>query len=100
MSHFKLSTQNIADFKKDGSVIIKNFLQTEEVNKLYKIATGDDTLQKHAFDLNDQSGKKTKLTLWYTPGNIAYGSLTKGKRIVESVYSQALFLSRPCPMRC
>lgn len=85
MSHFQLTPQNIADYQKDGYVIIKNFLQAEEVNKLYKIATGDDTLQKHAFDLNDQSGKKTKLTLWYTPGNDAYGLLTKSKRMVESV---------------
>ena len=85
MSHFQLTSQNIADYERDGYVIIKNFLQTEEVEKLYKIATGDDTLQKHAFDLNDQSGKKTKLTLWYTPGNDAYGLLTKSKRMVESV---------------
>ena len=85
MSHFQLTSQNIADYERDGYVIIKNFLQTEEVDKLYKIATGDDTLQKHAFDLNDQSGKKTKLTLWYTPGNDAYGLLTKSKRMVESV---------------
>ena len=85
MSNFQLTEKNIADYERDGYVIIKNFLQTEEVNKLYKIATGDDTLLKHAFDLNDQSGKKTKLTLWYTPGNDAYGLLTKSKRMVESV---------------
>jgi phytanoyl-CoA hydroxylase len=85
MSHFQLTKQNIADYKKESYVIIKNFLQPEEVSKLYKIATGDDTLQKHAFDLNDQSGKKTKLTLWYTPGNDAYGLLTKSTRMVESV---------------
>ena len=85
MSYFQLTEKNIADYERDGYVIIKNFLQPEEVNKLYNIATGDDTLQKHAFDLNDQSGKKTKLTLWYTPGNDAYGLLTKSKRMVESV---------------
>ena len=85
MSYFQLTEKNIADYERDGYVIIKNFLQPEEVNKLYNIATDDDTLQKHAFDLNDQSGKKTKLTLWYTPGNDAYGLLTKSKRMVESV---------------
>ena len=42
-------------------------------------------LRKHAFDLNDQSGKKTKLTLWYTPGNDAYGLLTKSERMIHSV---------------
>jgi phytanoyl-CoA hydroxylase len=85
MSYFQLTEKNIADYERDGYVIIKNFIQHEEVNKLYNIATDDDTLQKHAFDLNDQSGKKTKLTLWYTPGNDAYGLLTKSKRMVESV---------------
>jgi len=60
-------------------------LQEKEINKLYAIATGDDTLRKHSFDLNDQSGKKTKLTLWYTPGNDAYGLLTKSERMINSV---------------
>jgi ectoine hydroxylase-related dioxygenase (phytanoyl-CoA dioxygenase family) len=41
-------------------------------------------MRQHAFDLNDQSGKKTKLTLWYTPGNDTYGLLSKSRRMVES----------------
>ncbi len=85
MSQFKFSEQQKDLYEKDGYVIIKNFLTEEEISKLYSIATGDDTLQKHAFDLNDQSGKKTKLTLWYTPGNDAYGLLTKSERMVNSV---------------
>jgi ectoine hydroxylase-related dioxygenase (phytanoyl-CoA dioxygenase family) len=85
MENFQLTEKQVNDYERDGYVIVKNFLKKEEVDKLYRIATGDDTLQKHAFDLNDQSGKKTKLTLWYTPGNDAYGLLTKSKRVVESV---------------
>ncbi len=85
MSHFQLSPQQIDAYNKDGFVIVKNFLQEKEINKLYAIATDDDTLRKHAFDLNDQSGKKTKLTLWYTPGNDAYGLLTKSERMINSV---------------
>ena len=84
MPQFKLAAGQIQAYKDDGYVIVKNFLTREEVNKLYGIATGDDTLQKHAFDLNDQSGKKTKLTLWYTPGNDAYGLLTKSERMVSN----------------
>ena len=85
MSSFQLSPQQIESYKKDGFVIVRNFLKKDEVEKLYSIATGDDTLRKHAFDLNDQSGKKTKLTLWYTPGNDAYGLLTKSERMINSV---------------
>jgi ectoine hydroxylase-related dioxygenase (phytanoyl-CoA dioxygenase family) len=85
MSHFQLSFQQEEKYKRDGFLIVKNFLKKEEIEKLYSIATDDDTLRKHAFDLNDQSGKKTKLTLWYTPGNDAYGLLTKSERMVNSV---------------
>ncbi len=85
MEKFQLTTEQIAAYNQDGYLIIKNFISSEAVDKLYGIATSDDTLHKHAFDLNDQTGKKTKLTLWYTPGNDAYGLLTKSKRIVDSV---------------
>ncbi len=84
MVPLQLTNEQIKGYQHDGYIIVKNFLAMEEVNKLYSIATGDDTLQKHAFDLNDQSGKKTKLTLWYTPGNDAYGLLTKSKRMVDN----------------
>lgn len=85
MTHFQLSEQQVASYNRDGYLIVKNFLQPEEVNKLYKIAIEDDAVRKHAFDLNDQTGKKTKLTLWYKPGDDAYGMLTKSRRMVESV---------------
>jgi phytanoyl-CoA hydroxylase len=85
MTHFQLTDQQIAQYNRDGYLIVKNFLQQEEVAKLYKIAIEDSAVAKHAFDLNDQTGKKTKLTLWYKPGDDAYGMLTKSRRMVESV---------------
>jgi phytanoyl-CoA hydroxylase len=85
MSNFKLTTGQIAAYHQDGFIIVKNFLDKEEIEKLYGIVTGDDTMKNHAFDLNDQAGKKTKLALWYTPGNDAYGLLTKSERMVHSV---------------
>lgn len=85
MPTFQLTTQQIADYQKDGYIIVPDFLTAKEVDKLYAIATSDEAVKKHAFDLNDQNGKKTKLTLWYTPGEDAYGLLTKSRRMVESV---------------
>jgi len=85
MEKFKLTAEQIENYNLNGYLIIKNFISTDEVNKLYGIANNDDLLQKHAFDLNDQTGKKTKLTLWYTPGNDAFGLLTKSERIVNAV---------------
>ncbi|HVS97539.1 MAG TPA: phytanoyl-CoA dioxygenase family protein [Puia sp.] len=85
MENFQLNQQQLADYTRDGYLIVRNFLTSEEITKLHGIATGDATLSKHAFDLNDLTGKKTKLTLWYNPGDDAYGLLTRSKRIVDSV---------------
>ncbi|MBC7949985.1 MAG: phytanoyl-CoA dioxygenase family protein [Chitinophagaceae bacterium] len=86
MPNFQLNNQQISDYHRDGYLIVENFLSGEEADKLYRIATEDGTMQKHAFDLNDQQGKKTKLSLWYTPGNDTYGLLTKSERMVNSAY--------------
>lgn len=85
MTKFQFTPQQLEDYNRDGYVIIRKFLQQQEVDKLYNIAVEDDTMRKHSFDLNDQTGKKTKLALWYTPGNDAYGLLTKSERMVSSV---------------
>jgi len=85
MANFQLTRQQLADYGKDGYLIVRNLLAPGEIEKLYNIATGDDTLRKHAFDLNDQTGKKTKLTLWYNPGDDAYGLLTRSRRMVGAV---------------
>lgn len=85
MNALQPTPQQAAAYERDGYLIIRNFLSPAEIGKLYAIATGDAVLRKHAFDLNDQSGKKTKLTLWYNPGDDAYGLLTRSKRIVDSV---------------
>jgi phytanoyl-CoA hydroxylase len=85
MSSFQLIEQQVSDFKKEGYVIIRDFLTSEEVDKLSGIALNDSVIHDHAIDLNDQAGKKTKLTSWYTPGDDAYGLLTKSERVVESV---------------
>lgn len=85
MKHPQLTTEQMDAYHRDGYLVVKSLLLPEETGKLYDIATGDGTLQKHAFDLNDQKGKKTKLTLWYTPGDDAYGLLTKSKRMIDSV---------------
>jgi phytanoyl-CoA hydroxylase len=84
MSDFRLSPQQIADYHRDGYLIVKSFLSKPETDKLYGIATEDEVLLHHAFDLNDLSGKKTKLTLWYNSGDDAFGLLTRSKRMVES----------------
>ena len=85
MANFNLTAPQIATYHKDGCLVVKDFLSKEEVKKLQDIAFEDGVMRKHAFDLNDQTGKKTKLTLWYKPGNDTFGLLTRSNRMIASV---------------
>ena len=85
MSSAQLTPAQVEAFHKDGYLIIPGFLTAPEINKLYRIATDDDTMSKHSFAVNDSSGKKSKLALWFTPGNDAYGLLTRSQRMVNAV---------------
>jgi len=85
MTNFKLTAAQVATYHKDGCLVVKDFLSKEEVKKLQDIAFEDGVMRKHAFDLNDQTGKKTKLTLWYKPGKDTYGLLTRSNRIIAPV---------------
>ncbi len=81
----EFTQEQINSYHKDGYIIIKNFFSKQEVDKMYDIAIQDDAMAKNALDLNDQTGKKTRLSLWFTPGNDIFGYLTRSERIVNRV---------------
>jgi len=85
MPGLKLSESQIKAYHTDGYIVIKNFCSAEEINKLYGTAVEDDAMRKNALDLNDQSGKKTKLSLWFTPGNDVFGYLTRSEKMIQPV---------------
>jgi hypothetical protein len=85
MSNIQLSEDQIKAFHKDGFLVIPNFCNPEETDKLYKTAIEDSSISQHALDLNDLSGKKTKLSLWFTPGNDVFGYLTRSERMLHVV---------------
>ncbi|HTI59356.1 phytanoyl-CoA dioxygenase family protein [Mucilaginibacter sp.] len=80
-----MNAEQKAAYERDGFLLVKGFCSQAETDKLYKTALEDDAMRKNALDLNDLSGKKTKLSLWFTPGNDVFGYLTRAKRMVESV---------------
>ncbi len=83
MSYHLTETQ-IELYRNDGYLIIPNFFTREEVTKLHQVALEDAAINKHSIDLNDQEGKKTKLALWFTPGDDIYGLLTKSERMINA----------------
>ncbi len=85
MSDKRLSKEQIQHYHDKGYVIVKKFCSSQEIQKLYGTALNDQAMQKNALDLNDQSGKKTKLSLWFTPGNDVFGYLTRSEKMVHAV---------------
>ncbi len=81
----KLTPAQVKLYHEQGYLIIKGFCSPEEVNKLYQTALEDDAMRINALDLNDQSGKKTRLSLWFTPGDDVFGYLTRSEKMISSV---------------
>lgn len=85
MSTFSLSPEQIRSYHRDGYLLVKQFCSREETEKLYTTALQDDAMAKNALDLNDLSGKKTRLSLWFTPGNDVFGYLTRSEKMIHSI---------------
>lgn len=85
MAKQALTLEQIQAYHEDGYLIIRQFYSAEEISRLYSIAIDDDAISKNAIDINDSSGKRSKLSLWYKPGNDVYGLLTRGESLVNAV---------------
>lgn len=80
-----LTERDLEAYHRDGYVISKGFFSSAEANKMYQTAISDESLADNSYDVNDKSGKKSKLTLWYTPGDDIYGLAIRSEKMVESV---------------
>jgi ectoine hydroxylase-related dioxygenase (phytanoyl-CoA dioxygenase family) len=85
MPYHVLTPEETVLYERDGYVVAKNFFSKAETDKLYAAALEDEAMRKNALDLNDQTGKKTRLSLWFTPGDDIFGYLSRSRRIIDSV---------------
>ena len=85
MENSTLTTSQIEAYERDGYIILENFCSRAEIDKMYHTALEDQAMEKNALDLNDSSGKKTRLSLWFTPGNDVFGYFIRKERLVKSI---------------
>ena len=85
MSFHVLTPEEAVLYERDGYVVIKSFFSQAETDKLYAAALEDEAMRKNALDLNDQTGKKTRLSLWFMPGDDIFGYLSRSRRVIDSV---------------
>jgi Phytanoyl-CoA dioxygenase (PhyH) len=85
MTYTMLNLEQIKSYHRDGFLVIPELFSKAEIGKLLGVALEDDAMRNNALDLNDQTGKKTKLSLWFTPGNDVFGYMTRSKRILQAI---------------
>jgi ectoine hydroxylase-related dioxygenase (phytanoyl-CoA dioxygenase family) len=82
---YRLTTEQITSYKRDGYLIVPGFFSPGEIEKLYRVAVEDTVMSNNSYDVNDETGKKSKLTLWFNPGDDIYGLVSRSGRIVQAV---------------
>jgi phytanoyl-CoA hydroxylase len=85
MTKASLNSDQIEQYNRDGFLIVRGFFVPEEASKLYHIAVEDSVLSKNVININDSSGKHSRLSLWYKPGDDVYGLLARGSTLVNSI---------------
>jgi len=85
MESVSLSLQQVHDYHQDGYLIVKALFSQAEVDRLYDVAIKDAVITKNSYDVKDGAGKRSRLALWFTPGNDLYGLVTRSSRMVRSV---------------
>ena len=80
----QLTPIDVKQFQEDGYLIVKNFYSSQEIQKLYSIATTDTVVKDNATNVTDSSGKNSKLTLWFTPGEDVYSMMLRSQRMVDA----------------
>lgn len=82
--NYRLTPAEQAAYHEDGFLIKRGFFSPEETNLLYQLSI-DDTVIGNSMDFNDQSGNRTRLTLWFTPGDNSFGLMSRSERMVNAV---------------
>lgn len=80
-----LSDSQIADFHRDGYVIVRGLFDAEETNILRHAAKADAALQKNSYSVDDGKGAAIKLALWNKAGENIYGMVARCPRVVDAM---------------
>jgi hypothetical protein len=79
-----LSPADKIAYDRDGYLVVRQLFTPQEAQLLLDLST-DESITSKGFDLVDQEGKKTRLTLWFTPGDDSFGLMSRSQKMVAAV---------------
>ncbi len=78
-----LSAQQVADFQRDGYLLVPGLLTVAETDLVLAAARSDAKMRAHAMHIADTQGRSTNLSLWNHPGEDVYGMVARSHRVVD-----------------
>ena len=68
-----LCDEQVAQFERDGYLMIEDLFAAEEVELMIRVAQEDRALHEHAYGRKDAQGRESRLSLWNHPGDDLFG---------------------------
>jgi len=79
-----ISDSAVAEYNRNGYVLIRGMLDTVEIGLLSRAAREDRVLDRKSFQKGDGEGGVIRLSLWNHPTDTIYGMIARSRSIVES----------------
>ncbi|MEK7677098.1 MAG: phytanoyl-CoA dioxygenase family protein [Verrucomicrobiota bacterium] len=80
-----LTGAQVAQFQRDGFILVRALFDKEEAEILRQTAKADAALKKHAHQLQDGEGGVAQLVLWNKAGEDVYGAVARCPRTVDAM---------------
>jgi ectoine hydroxylase len=75
--------EEVAQFERDGYVLLPNLLSSQEVEILVAAAHADQKMLNSAFELADTGGARIRLSGWNHAGDDTFGLIARLPRVVD-----------------
>ena len=79
-----LTDQQLADYGRDGYLIVRGLFTPGEMELLGETAKHDNAMDKASASMDDGEGNAVRLALWNHPGDGIYGMVARCHRVVDA----------------
>ncbi len=79
------TSDQIADFNRDGYLFARGLFSGEETKLLRETARNDHAMDQASSTMDDGKGNDVRLSLWNHPGDGIYGMVARCRRLVDGV---------------
>jgi len=86
-SALTFNKKQIAEFKRDGYVIVRGLFNRNEIDMINHVVNVDPSITAAVYGREDQSGSITELALWRDLGDDVFAGIARSARVVESIES-------------